>query len=499
MRSASNPGRMARGAVTALSGVAVRFAVQLVGMVTIARLLGPEQYGAAAIVLLASALSELLRTTGIATVVIQRAHAGPRRLSLLSGAALIQGAIAAAIAGGCGFLLSTTLPIPPPGPLLIAATFLASSIPTVPMALMTRRLHLGRVMTLEVASTAAGTAGAIAIAVTGGGSLALFAQPLIGALVLAVLSSVAAPIRPRFTRHLHRVLGDLGFAANVLTVQLLNTVTRNADKTLVSLAFGPTAAGLFTQASQLLTIPLDQVGGALQRVALPAMSRAARIPGELLHAYRSTVLASTAILWPLFGALGVLAPALIEFLFGASWAGSVPLFRALLLAGCAQSIGYVTVWLFIATGRVRAQTLWTVFSRPIVLASFLLGIPWGPTGMAWAFSICSTLATLPALLIATRDTGIRLRDLFQPLLWPALSTALAVAGASSALALSDGRTDAPAGVLALGALGTVIGFLCPLLLPRRRRLAREFLRTLIRRQKPAPPRFTAPECSPEVP
>lgn len=475
--------RVIRGGAVSLAGTGVRFLVQLVGIVVLARLLGPEQYGAAAVVIVVAALAEVLRTTGVGTVVIQRSSLGALRLRGLHAVACLSGAVAAvlvALVSIAAHAVTAGAPAPAISPiqttLLLAGVFVATGTSAVPMAVLTRQLQLGRVMAIEIIATVCGTVTAVVLAYAGAGAISLFVQPVVSATIMAVVANALVRIRPLLVlRAWSWLRRDLTFAGNVLMVQSVMSATRNADKMLVAIVFGPTAAGLFSQASQLLTIPLDQAGGALQRVALPMLSRAAVDPLRLRRAYRVTIAASSALLWPTFAVIGVLATPIIVTLFGEEWAQSADLFRALVLAGFAQALGYVTVWLFIVTGQVRTQTLWTLVSRPIVLGSFLIGIPWGPTGMALSFSVCSLAATVPAFLLASRGTVLRLRDLVAPALWPAVVTVLASAGALTASLVAGSAGFGDVLQLVCGLAGASIGVVAVLAFGPARALALRIL------------------------
>ncbi|MGG7510428.1 oligosaccharide flippase family protein [Plantibacter sp. YIM 135249] len=413
--------RATRGGLVTAGGTWLRFVLQLGTVVVVARVLGPTEYAAAAVVLLVATLAELLRSQGIATAVVQSSSLTSPIASTLHWINLAAGVLAGAVM----LLLSPTLAPFVGGQdmlagALLGVVFLAAGAGGVPAALLNRNLELRVIAIAEIVAMAIGCAVALSSALAGAGAMALVWQAGVYAVVLALITVLACPWRPGRPTAWRDAAGSLRFAGAVASVQALNGVTRNVDRVIVGGMFGPAAAGLYAQAAQLLTLPLEQINGPLQRIALPLLSRVRDERERFARSFRLIVSIVGYVLWPVFAVLGVLAVSIVEVLFGHEWADTASLFQILVVAGIAQALGYVNVWLFVASGNVGKQVAWAVISRPIVLGSFFLGLPWGVHGVAWAFSICSAALVVPGFLVARSGTGLRMRDVFLPLGWPAL-------------------------------------------------------------------------------
>jgi len=471
------PGRAVSGGLVTAAGTWLRFVLQLGTVVVVARLLGPTEYGAAALVLVVALAAELIRTSGVATVTIQA-----RTLDdgLASSLHWINAGVGVLVGSAIVIVCSATdvLPATLAGTgWMLGVVFVAAGFGAVPAALLNRALEFRFLAIAEVAAMATGCVTALTLAAAGFGARALVWQALVFAVVLCIVVTVAAKWRPTRPAPWATTVVALRSAGNALVVQLLNFATRNVDKLIVGAAFGPAVTGLYAQASQLLVLPLEQINGPLQRVAVPVLSRVATERERFARYYREIVSIVGFVLWPLFAVLAVLAVPLVVAVFGTEWEPSASIFQILVIAGFAQALGYVNVWLFIATGRFSRQTVWAFITRPIVLASFFVGLPWGVHGMALSFSICSLVMVIPGFVAATRGTAIGPRDLFAPLPWPLL-----VAGAS-ALAAAAVSLLVPGGhwaQLLLGGLAALVVYgLAMTLLPGPRRTVSR-IRTLVR-------------------
>jgi PST family polysaccharide transporter len=438
----------ARGGLVTAAATATRFVVQLLTTVVVARVLGPAEYGFAVVVVLVTGLAELLRVGGIGALVNQAPRltaSGASTLHLLSATVGIVAAGGLVVAAGplapaLGFPGATT------SLRVLALTFVAAGFSAVPTALLARNLRFVPLAVLEVTSMLIGVVLALVLALHGAGSVSLAVQAVAFTALLAVGTVLTTPWRPSRPARFSALRPELVFAADVTFVQLLNFAARSLDKVVVGAAFGPAAAGLYAQAGQLLTIPLEQVNGPLQRVAVPVLARVAADTERFVRYYRVLTALTGYVLWPTFAVLAVLADSVVALLFGPPWEGSVPIFRVLVVAGFAQTLGYVTVWVFVATGQGRRQSIWALISRPIVLLSCFVGLPWGVTGMATAFSLCSLVLVVPGFLVAGRAPGLTLGDLVVPILRPALVAAVA----GSAALLTRGTEAPPFGGVALG-------------------------------------------------
>lgn len=194
-------------------------------------------------------------------------------------------------------------------------------------------------------------------------------------------------------------------------------------------------------------LPLAQITGPLHRVVLPALSRLKDDPVSFRSYFRGTAAIMSLTLLPVFATLAVVAGPLIDTLFGPAWAGSVPLFQILVINGCGAAFVFLSSWVFVATGRARTQSRLTLATSGLSVSGVLVGSAFGPSGIAVALAAAGLLTAIPVFLVARRGTGLRVRDLFQPMV-PG-----AVVAACAALAGMAGVATAPDS----SALGLVCG------------------------------------------
>jgi len=95
---------------------------------------------------------------------------------------------------------------------------------------------------------------------------------------------------------------------------------------------------------------------------------------------------------------------LIVVLMGQKWAGVAPIFAILALGGLYQPINNSTGWLFMSQNRTREMRNWGLISSASFVISFIVGLPWGPVGVAACYIAVGALQC-PALWWLTTRSG----------------------------------------------------------------------------------------------
>jgi O-antigen/teichoic acid export membrane protein len=419
-----------RGGMYSLWGSWLKFALQLATTVIVARILGPSEYGIGAIVGVFAGVAELIRDSGSNTLIVQRRTLSSNIVSSLNLVNISVSLLAAIALCAVGPLLAELfgdwryLYFAP----LLGLVFVFSGAAAVPAALLARNLELRRLAVLDVVSVVAGCAVGLLAAVVGLGANSLVFQALTFTVLQSVLVIFWCPWRPGRLASRREVRKYVVHVSSISSVKVLNYAAAKVDNLVAGVFVSTRDAGLYNQAFQLMVLPLTLINGPVQRVFVPAMSKLVHGPDqdETRMFYRGTISVITSLLWPLFAVLTIYSEDVILLLFGRGWIGSAEIFGFLVVAGAAQTLGYVNTWLYFATGEAKRNTVWTFVSRPIMMAAFVFGVQWGISGLALALTVVSALEVLPGYLIVRRKARLMVSDLFRPLLWP---TVLAAIGA----------------------------------------------------------------------
>jgi len=420
-----------RGGMRAAATSWVRFVLQFSALLLLARLLGPSQYGAAAAALVAVAAAELLRAGGVGWLVSRSSDATPALVTTLHlscsavGLVLAAGLLAAGVALPADRLPGGALTFP-----LLGIVALAAGLGAVPTALLVRNLRAGTVAVAELAAAALSVTVALVSAAAGAGALALLLQAACYAATLCTLVLALAPWRPSRPAPLRDIAPHLPFIGNATLTQGLDWAVRSLDRLVVALLFGPAAAGVYTQAAQLVILPVEQVHGPLRRIAVPSLGRLLGDPERYRAAYRSIVTVAAGVLWPALAVLAVLADDVVHLAFGPAWHETAHLYRVMLPAALALVVTGVTAMVTLAAGIAGRQAVWEcAISRPATVLAFVAGSQGGVLDVAACTSVAAALLVVPGHAFVARRAGLTVRDLLGSLAAPGV-VALTSAGAA---------------------------------------------------------------------
>lgn len=327
-------GQAWRGGITLAVRQVLGMAVSFVGLVALARLIGPANYG---IYISAFALHMglvLLFQWGVDIYLIRKEdEPTDDEIHQAFTMALALGCAGAALAWPLG--LAAEAWIGAEG-VAMAVTVLFAGMPLhlaalVPSALLQRAMAYRKVAWAELSGQVTLYGGAVTAALAGLG----IGAPLVGwwlqHIVMAGLFFALSGYRPRLVwnaataRDIARY--GVGYAVSVWTWQLRNVV----NPLVVARFLGPEAAAGVAIALRLVEA-LSFMKTVIWRISMPAMGRLqtdrVRLAGALAEGMRLQVLA----VGPLLAAFAMLAPWVVPMAFGEEWRPAAEIFPFLALA-----------------------------------------------------------------------------------------------------------------------------------------------------------------------
>ncbi|MGC5172932.1 lipopolysaccharide biosynthesis protein [Micromonospora sp. DT81.3] len=429
-----------RGAVVTFGGQIVRIAIQLVGIVLLARLLSPADYGVTAMVLAIVGVGEIMRDFGLSSAAIQAKTltAGQRAnlfwINFGIGAALT-GAVAALAHPIAAFYGDERLVLVT---LALSTTFVLGGFVTQFRADLTRNLRFGPLAAIEIAAQAAALVIALALAALGWGYWALVAQQVLQVFFQAVALPIMGGWWPGFPRRGEEMKPLLKFGGGLVGAQILTYASRNVDSIVIGRVFGAQSLGYYNRAFQLMLLPLNQINAPSTRVALPALSRLQDQPARYAEFISFGQIVLLNIVSLVLGFSVAQATDIIAVALGPQWAPTVPLFQILAIAGFFQAAAFATYWVFLSHGLTGRFLLYTVWTRPFVIGLVILGVLWGVEGVALAYLVTTALLwPIGMLWLRGRSTAPLLRLFLNGLRTLAVYGVAAVASYASTMLLPE--------------------------------------------------------------
>jgi polysaccharide transporter, PST family len=419
--------RSVRGAAATLLAQGARLGLQFGAQIALARLLQPSAFGLVAMVTPITGFMQIFNDMGLVQATVQRPTISQQELSALFWINLAVSVVLAAGLMSCAPLVAWFYRAPPTAPITaaLASLLMLGGLSAQPAALMNRTLRFGPLAVIDVASAVAAAVVGISAALAGGSYWSLVAMQAANSLTVVILAWVFAGWRPSRPRWTPGVLAMLHFGGHVTAYNVVNYFAYNVDKVLIGVTWGDVGLGFYDRACRLMMMPMLQVTTPFTRVAVPLLSRLIDDPERYRAAYSRAIRAVLLTSCPGIMFAVVLAHPLIVAVLGARWAETAPMFAWLGGGALIAPVGMSLSWLFISQGRASEQFLWCCVSAVVLVASFLAGLPWGPVGVAAAWTIVAWSIQVPLVVrAATRDGPVRVRDLVHAV-YPVLIVAIA--------------------------------------------------------------------------
>ena len=283
-------GRSVRGGFVALTSQGAKFLIATVATVVLARLLTPADFGLVAMVTAVTALGQAFADLGLSEATIQRENVTQAHISALFW-----------INVGIGVVL--TLATVALAPVMVwfyrerqlegityalSFTFLICSLRVQHEALLKRQMRFVALAIRDVASYAVAVPLAIAVALRGGTYWALVVMPLTMNFVQMALSWLMVRWVPSLPRRTAGVGSMVAFGSHVAGSYLMNRASQNTGNALVGWWWGAGPLGLFSRASNLLMLPVQQLSAPLGSVIVPTFSRIQNDPERFARYYLRT-------------------------------------------------------------------------------------------------------------------------------------------------------------------------------------------------------------------
>jgi PST family polysaccharide transporter len=293
---------------------------------------------------------------------------------------------------------------------ILSACFLCNAAGVQHTALLQREMRFTALASIEILALVTSSVVGIGMALAGLGYWALVGWSF----VLPAASSAGAwwmtawvpgaPSRHAGMRSMMR------FGGTVTLNGLVVYIAYNLDKVLLGRFWGAEVLGMYGRAYQLISLPTGNLNEAVDGVVFSALSRVQHDPSLLKSYFLKGYAIVLTLTVPITMACALFADDLIFLLLGPKWQHAAVIFR--LLSPTVLAFALINPWgsLLYATGQVGKSLRIALVIAPFVMGGYVLGLPYGPNGVALGFSAMMVVWVFPHLAWCIKGTLIAPRD-----------------------------------------------------------------------------------------
>ena len=448
--------RVGRGLRWSLLGLTVTKMASFLISLAMARLLTPNDFGIFAIALAVTAFLMHVNDAGVIAAVVQ----WPGRLEdMAPTAATVAVAFSTAVYAGVfaiapWFAHAASSPDATGVIRVLAAVILIDGITAVRSGAIMRRFQQDKLTIANGIGFAVQAPLCIMLAIGGAGAFSFAIAQLAGAVVTGffVFMFAKVPVEFGFDRDVARRLIRFGMP---LAASLgIEAILLNADYVIVGRLLGGTVLGFYLLAYNVSNWVPGIVSAGIRYVSIAGFSRLAEEKdAALARGVHRTVPVLVVLVLPFTVLMSILAPQVIECLYGTTWAPSAGALRFLMILMAGRVLISFAFDILTSAGATRA-TLWLNLGWAVVLipALYFGTSHGGIQGTAASHAVVALLVALPLAIVLLERTGISLSEVLPALRRPAIAAVLAAAACGATAAAAE-----PAGPWATLALAGGIG------------------------------------------
>jgi O-antigen/teichoic acid export membrane protein len=403
--------RSVRGFTASVIGEGIDFVLRIAAMSILARILLPEYFGLITMVMVVTTVVDRLKDLGLSVATIQGKTITHEEVSTLfwinAGGGLAMALAVSAFAYPLAWFYKEPRLVPIT--LIMATTFIWTSLAIQHSALLSRQMKYARLATIQISANALSIVIAVALAWSGAGYWALLAREASRTIFLACGAWMSLPWIPSLPSRNAKVKAILKFGGDLTAFNFVYFISSNVDKILIGRLFGATPLGLYRQGAQLAVLPATQLVYPVNNVAQSVLSRLQSEPERYRRSYSKLLTALCAVVMPLMLFLAIFARETILVVLGAKWLAATNILRILAITSFIEPAVLTVGTVILTCGNSKKYLRVGTVQSLVVVGSFIAGIPWGTEGVAFGHLVVSYLAIVPFLWWSFKGTPINLR------------------------------------------------------------------------------------------
>jgi O-antigen/teichoic acid export membrane protein len=421
-----------RGAGATTLAQALGLFVQIGSTLILARLLTPTDFGLVTMVTTFSLLFMNAGGNGFTEAILQRKDLDHALASNLFWINVSTGLALTIVFASAGTLMAKFYGNPKVVAIAVglSLTIFITSTTVLHLALLMRAMRFPVVYANQIFARFVSLAVTIMLAIAGWGYWSLVGGAIMQPLTECIGAWTLCRWIPGRPRRVAATGSMVRFALHVYGRFSFNYFARNVDNLLVGWRFNAQSLGFYKKAYDLFA--LSSILQAFTPVAVSALSRLNQDPEQ----YKKHLLKALSV-WAFLGmgvggAITLVGKDLIRVLLGAKWGPSGEVFTYFGPGFGIMFIYGIHGWIHLSLGRPGRWFKWGIIEFVVTGLMFVIALPWGPVGVAAAWSVSLLILTIPSLLYAGKPINLGLGAILSPV-WRFVVASLLAGGATAVL------------------------------------------------------------------
>ena len=383
---------------------AERIGARLISVVVnliLARLLGTDQFGTVAVVLIITDILQVFVESGFGTALIQKKNADDLDFSSV----FFFNITACVVLYALLFLLAPWISQLYHRPELlniirvVGLILIISGVRNVQQAYVARNMLFKRFFFATIGGTVCAAVVGIFMAYKGYGVWAYVAQYLVNNLVGTLILWFTVRWRPKAAFSPERLKGLFSFGWKLLASSLLNTVSEKLRPMIIGFRYTSADLALYNEGMIFPNLIVENVNSSIDSVLLPALSEQQDSTERVKQMTKHAICLSSYIMWPLMFGLFACARPLVSLVLGEEWLPCVPFIQIFSLYYAMYPIHTSNLNAIKAVGRsdifLKLEVIKRVLDFALVIGTLFISVKAMAYGLLAEGVICLFINSYP--------------------------------------------------------------------------------------------------------
>ena len=450
------------------AGQYLELVVQFLVVLVLSRVLSPDDIGVYSVSAFLMTLLHVFRDFGVTQYLIQERDLTKEKMRSALGVAIILAMLVSATLLLCSGLLARFYGKPEIRGILaiMAASFAVSPFGAFLVGIFRREMHVRTVFVVKMVSLACHSAVAVSLALHGFGATSLAWANFAGILSFGLAAGMVRPAGVPWTPSFRNIRAILSFGSIASIGNAATIAGTNIPDVIIGKVMNMAAVGYFSRANGLVQLFTKLITSAVLPLVLPYFAQIRREGKDLVEPYLMAVEYLTALAWPFFAVLMLLAHPMVRTLYGPQWDASVPVVELMCGAGAIASVSLFASQAMVANGQVRSSTGSQLLIQPVRIAAILILAPHGLEAIAAALILSELLSLAVVSHYLHKTVKIHFSQLLSACGKSAAMTAASAAVPALVRTLWQHGDERPWLPLSIGITGAGLGWLAAVFLTR---------------------------------
>lgn len=367
--------------------------IQFCSNLVLARLLMPSDFGTIGLLIVFTSLSYVLIDSGLSSALIQKKEISEEDKSTVFFTNFALAILVYIVLFFAAPLIARYFHNPEIRNLLrvIELIVVIDAFAAIQSTVLTRDMDFKTLSLYKIISIIIAVIVSIALAYAGMGVWALVIQYILFSFCRALLLWIRTAWKPILAFNRQSFKSLFGFGSKLLISQSIATLYEQFQSILIGRKFTAMDLGYYTQARQLMQIPVDSLARVVNNVSFPAYSIIQNDREQLKLMVRQNLLILVFLNTPLMFYLSTIAKPLLVFLYSEKWLNSIPYFRFLCLGyGVFSIIHNCNLTVLKSVGRSDSILKLELIKKGLGVTFLLCGMYfWGIWGLMYGLAINS--------------------------------------------------------------------------------------------------------------